>query len=162
MVTSPITAELLIEGAVGIAEVVTDGNDVFWAESRPNEGGRVAVMVWRQIESGGAEVVEVTNAAVNVRTRVHEYGGGAWWVADGRLVYSDDARNGELFVLHIASGHEVQLTSSGYRYADGRLSPDGEWFVAVRERHDGAPGDEVRNEVVAVSTDGQGLSLIHI
>ena len=160
MVTSPITAELLIEGAVGIAEVVTDGNDVFWAESRPNEGGRVAVMVWRQIESGGAEVVEVTNAAVNVRTRVHEYGGGAWWVADGRLVYSDDARNGELFVLHIASGHEVQLTSSGYRYADGRLSPDGEWFVAVRERHDGAPGDEVRNEVVAVSTDGQGTELV--
>ena len=160
MISSPITAELLVTGAVGISEVITDGNDVYWSESRPTEAGRVAIMAWRSTNTGTFEIAEVTSPEVNVRTRVHEYGGGAWWVANGQLVYADDARNGEVFILNIASGKETQITSSSYRYADGRLSPDGEWFVAVRERHDGPEGNEVRNEVVAVSTDGQGTELV--
>ena len=154
-ISSPITTELLISGAVGISEVHADGTDVYWAESRPSEGGRIAVVRWRN----GA-IDEVTGPEVNVRTRVHEYGGGAWWVADGQLFYSDDARGGELFRLDVEGERETQLTSSGYRYADGRTSADGNWFICVRERHDGPTGDPVVNEVVAVSADGQGTELV--
>ncbi len=154
-ITSPITAELLVAGAVGISEVHTDDNDVYWVESRPSEGGRSAVVRW----SAGRSV-EVTGPDVNVRTRVHEYGGGAWWVANGQLFYSDDARGGEVFRLDVASGKETQLTSSGYRYSDGRTSPDGNWFVCVRERHDGEGSAPVVNEIVAVSVDGQGTELV--
>lgn len=154
MVSSPITAELLVSGAVGISEVVTDGTDVYWAESRPSEAGRTAIVRWRD-----GELTEVTSREVNVRTRVHEYGGGAWWVSDGLLIYSDDARAGELFRLDVDSGKETQLTSAGHRYADGRLSADTQWYVCVRERHDGDTGYAVRNEIVAVSTDGQGTEL---
>ena len=159
MTTSPITAELLVSGAVGISEVIADGNDVYWAESRPDEGGRAAIMSWSD-QGNGPAVAEVTGPDVNVRTRVHEYGGGAWWVEGGRLVFSDDARAGELFLLNVASGKVTQLTSNGYRYADGRFSPDGHWFVAVRERHDGADESPVVNEIVAVGTDGQGTELV--
>ncbi len=154
MVSSPITAELVVSGAVGISEVVADGNDVYWAESRPSEAGRTAIVRWRD-----GERVEVTGPDANVRTRVHEYGGGAWWVSDGLLIYSDDARAGELFRLDVDSGNETQLTSAGHRYADGRLSADTQWYVCVRERHDGDTGYAVRNEIVAVSTDGQGTEL---
>jgi len=154
-IVSPITAELLISGAVGISEVVADGNDVYWAENRPSEGGRAAIVRWSD-----GQISEITSPEANVRTRVHEYGGGAWWVSDGRLVYSDDARAGELFMLDIDSGKDTQLTSSGYRYADGRLSPDGQWFVCVRERHDGDGPVPVENEIVAVSVDGQGTELV--
>lgn len=156
MIDSPITAELLVSGAVGISEVIADGHDVYWAESRPSEGGRTAIVRWRD----GA-IDEVTDRESNVRTRVHEYGGGAWWVERGLLVFSDDARTGELFRLDVETGSTTQLTSSGHRYADGRLSADGQWFVCVRERHDG--DDEnypVHNEIVAVSTDGQGIELV--
>jgi len=152
--SSPITAELLVSGAVGISEVVADGDDIYWVENRPSEAGRAAMVRWR-----AGEIAEVTGPEVNVRTRVHEYGGGAWWVADGKAIYSDDARAGELFVLDVASGKEVQLTASGYRYADGRVSPDGQWFVCVRERHDGPADNPVVNEIVAVSADGQGTEL---
>ncbi|MDW3177828.1 MAG: prolyl oligopeptidase family serine peptidase [Acidimicrobiia bacterium] len=155
MVESPITAELLVSGAVGISEVVADGTDVYWAESRPSEAGRTAIVRWRN-----GDLAEVTGPEVNVRTRVHEYGGGAWWVDGGLLVFSDDARGGELFRLDVASGAQTQLTSAGHRYADGRLSADGQWFVCVRERHDGDVGYPVRNEIVAVSTDGQGTELL--
>ena len=154
-ISSPITTELLISGAVGINEVHVDGTDVYWAESRPNEGGRIALVRW---SDGATE--EVTGPNVSVRTRVHEYGGGAWWADDGRLYYSDDERGGEVFALEVASGTETRLTSSGYRYADGRTSADSNWLVCVRERHDGPTDDSVLNEVVAVSTDGQGTELV--
>lgn len=153
--SSPITAELLVSGAVGISEVVPDGTDIYWVENRPSEGGRAALVRWRD-----GEIAEVAGPDVNVRTRVHEYGGGAWWAADGRAFFSDDARGGELFMLDVDTGKETQLTSSGYRYADGRVSPDGQWFVCVRERHDGELGNEVRNEIVAISVDGQGTEFV--
>lgn len=154
-ITSPITAELLVAGAVGISEVIADGNDVYWAENRPSEAGRVAVVRWRD-----GEVAEITSADANVRTRVHEYGGGAWWVENGLFAFSDVARGGEVFLLDVESDKETQLTSSGYRYADGRFSPDSNWFVCVRERHDGEPDNPVVNEIVAVSTDGQGTEIV--
>lgn len=150
---SRITPDLLVSGSVGISEVMVDGLDIYWAETRPTEGGRTAIMGW-----SGGRVVEVTAPTVNVRSRVHEYGGGAWCAADGVLVYSDDAADGELFELDVsggtADGESRQLTTSGYRYADGRLSPDGSWFVCVRERHDGPKENPVANEIVAVSRSG--------
>ena len=151
---SPITTDLLISGAVGISEVIADGDDIYWAENRPSEAGRVAIVRWRD-----GEIADVVGPDVNARTRVHEYGGGAWWVEHGKLVFSDVARGGELFILDTTTGNETQLTSSGYRYADGRFSPDGQWFVCVRERHDGEGEAPVRNELVAVSVDGQGTEL---
>ena len=79
---SPITAESLVVGAVSLGEVVVDGETVWWAESRPAEDGRTVV-----VADGADRVGEETN----VRTLVHEYGGAAWWVADGMLVYSEYA-----------------------------------------------------------------------
>ncbi|MGI9607660.1 MAG: prolyl oligopeptidase family serine peptidase [Acidimicrobiales bacterium] len=152
---SPITTDVLISGAVSINEVVADGTDVWWAEGRPNEGGRAALMRWRN-----GEVIEITAANVNVRTRVHEYGGGAWWVADGRAFYCDDSRGGELFLLDVETGEERQLTNDGHRYADGRLSADGEWFACVREVHDPADPHAVDNDLVAVRCDGSGETRI--
>lgn len=149
---SPVTASVVVSGAVGISEVIADGSAVYWVESRPDEGGRNAVMCWPG--NGADHVREITGPEVNVRTRVHEYGGGAWWVESQRLIFADDARQGQLFALDLVSGQEQQLTHGEARYADGRLSSDGSWFVCVRERHDGPAGDEVRNELVAISTNG--------
>ena len=152
--SSPITPELVVSGAVGISEVVTDGADVYWAENRPSEGGRCAIVRWRD-----GETSEVTGPDVNVRTRVHEYGGGAWWVADGLLVYTDDNADGELFALDVDSGTVTGLTSSGHRYADGRITSDGSAYVVVRERHD---ADGVHNEIVRVALDGSGaVDVLH-
>ncbi|MBT5850284.1 MAG: S9 family peptidase, partial [Acidimicrobiaceae bacterium] len=72
---SPISAETLVSGAIGISETCVDSDDIWWAESRPDEGGRTAVMRFRD-----GEIEEITPADAYVRTLVHEYGGGAWWV----------------------------------------------------------------------------------
>lgn len=146
---SPITARSLVAGAVGINEVVPDGDDVWWAESRPDNRGRTTLVRWRD----GA-TVDVTDVDTNVRTSVHEYGGGAWWAADG-IAYYVEYTDQRLRCVE-PGGEAVVLTPEpdvprGLRYADGRPTPDGAWYVCVRERH--GEGEPV-NEIVAVATDG--------
>jgi dipeptidyl aminopeptidase/acylaminoacyl peptidase len=144
---SPITASSIVEGAATITEVAVDGDDVWWAEARPNEGGRVAVLRRR----ADGMVGEVTPAGANARTRVHEYGGGAWWVRDGVLVYAE--MTDQQLRRVDDDGTVTELTAdAASRYADGRITRDGRWYVCVREQHhdDREPTDEL----VAVAMDG--------
>ena len=151
---SPITAGSLVAGAVGLAEVVVDGRDVWWAEGRPEEGGRTVVV--RRSPDG--KVADMVPPGVDVRTGVHEYGGGAWWVANGVLIHSD--RSHERLVRRTPDSGPVLLTPEpdaprALRYADGRTTPDGCWYVCVREAHPvDQAGGEPANELVAVATDG--------
>ena len=146
---SPITARSLVAGSVSISEVIPDGDDVWWAESRPDNSGRTTLVRWRD---GSTE--DVTSPETNVRTSVHEYGGGAWWVAGGVAYYVEFAD--QRLRRIVPGGEPVLLTTEpdaprGLRYADGRPTPDGDWFVCVHERH--GVGEPV-NEIVAVATDG--------
>lgn len=152
---SPISAESLVQGSVGIVAVVPDGAAVWWAESRPEERGRTAIVRWHD-----GTVVEAVPPDANARTRVHEYGGGAWWAAGNVLFYSDftDQRLRRVEIgADGTPGKPLLLTPepdqpAGLRYADGRPSAGGRWYVCVRERH--RPGREPANELVAVATDG--------
>ena len=153
---SPVKAASLVRGAAGISEVIADPVRpwlLWWAESRPDEGGRTAVM---RCDLRGDEPLEISPAGSNVRTRVHEYGGGAWWPHDGSLFYVEfgDQR---LRRLDAPGAEPVLLTAEppeprAWRYADGRVTPDGRWCVCVRERHD--TGGEPVNELAAVAADG--------
>lgn len=155
---SPITSEWLVSGAVGINEVVVDGDDIWVAESRPQESGRTALLRYR---AGESEPAEITPADVDVRTRVHEYGGGAWWVEDGLLVFSNDAdqRMWKLDTSTLAT--PLALTpepprDASLRYADARITPDGRAVVCVREEHAAEPGALPSNTLVSIPTDGTG------
>ena len=72
---TPFTAELVVASARRIGAVALDGDIVLWSEQRPDEGGRTQVV---RLEPGG-EPTDLLPDGVNARTRVHEYGGGAWW-----------------------------------------------------------------------------------
>ena len=146
---SPITARSLVAGSVSISEVVPDGDDVWWAESRPDNGGRTTLVRWRD-----GSTVDVTPLETNVRTSVHEYGGGAWWAQAGVAYYVEFA---DQRLRRLEPGGEPVLLSPEpsaprvLRYADGRPTPDGDWFICVHERHgDGEP----LNQIVAVASDG--------
>jgi dipeptidyl aminopeptidase/acylaminoacyl peptidase len=129
-----------------------DGPDLIWAEARPAEGGRTALV--RHSPDGGT--IELLDASANARTAVHEYGGGAWWVRDGVLWYSEWADQ-RLYRRDPVSGQGTPLTPrpevpKGDRYADGDVSPDGNWIVCVREHHPlGGGVADVRNELVRLA-----------
>jgi dipeptidyl aminopeptidase/acylaminoacyl peptidase len=147
---SPITAGLITGKQVGLASPWLDGATVYWAESRPLEGGRVTLL--RRPPPGGA-VEELTPAAFNLRTRVHEYGGRAF-AARGGVVVGVEFKDQRLYRL--APGAEpVPLTpeSGGrLRYADLVLDLPRRRVLAVREDHRGE--GEPANTLVAVPLDG--------
>src|SRR5437870_11045573 len=76
--SSPISIDDAVGGAISLAEVCFDGDDILWTEGRPWEGGRRTVV--RRTPDGSIE--DVTSAEFNVRSRVQEYGGGAFAVRD--------------------------------------------------------------------------------
>jgi dipeptidyl aminopeptidase/acylaminoacyl peptidase len=150
---SPITAAALVQSTPAVADVAVDGGEVWWSESRPAEGGRV-VLVRRD---PGGSTIDALPAGFNARTRVHEYGGGAWCVAGGVAWFAnwDDQR-----VHRLDPGADPRpitpepAVRHGLRYADLVVSGDGAELLCVRERHEGDA--EARNEIVAVPADGEG------
>jgi dipeptidyl aminopeptidase/acylaminoacyl peptidase len=150
---TPITSDLVVRAAARLGEVVVDGSDVWWAEARPSEGGR-SVIVRR---SADGTVDDVLPAPWNARTRVHEYGGGAWTASGGTLWFTEftDQR---LYRLDPGGDGPVAVTPeppvpAGVRYADLRVTADG--VLAVRETHptSGRAADVV-NELVRITADG--------
>ncbi len=140
---SPITAESLAEGAIGIADLRAVDGRLFWLESRPAEGGRMVAMT---LEPDG-QARQITPEGFNVRTRVHEYGGAAY-VVMGETLYFSHFRDQRLYAQPVAGGPPEALTPEGYRYADAVAAPGG-GLIAVREDHTD-PAD-VKNAVVVLT-----------
>jgi dipeptidyl aminopeptidase/acylaminoacyl peptidase len=144
---SPFPLELLVAGGRGRREARIHAGAVYWLESRPEEGGRQALVRLHP----GAEPEELTPPGMNVRSRVHEYGGGAYLVAGDQVVVSDFA-SGRLF--RIGPGRvATPLTPDGpWRYADMVLDARRERLIAVREDHSG----EWVNALATIPLDGSG------
>ncbi|MGE0065974.1 MAG: S9 family peptidase, partial [Solirubrobacterales bacterium] len=150
---SPIDAAAVARGGRRLGSAALAADDaVWWAEGRPSEGGRVALMR----RPAGGEPEEMTPTGVNVRTRVHEYGGGAWSLVGDRALFVDF---GDQRLYGLQPGEEpIALAPepaepAALRYADFRLSADGRTVVCVRERH--GEGEPV-NEIVAIALADPG------
>ena len=145
---SPITPADLAGGSVRLAELQADGEDLLWLEGRPADGGRQALV--RRRADGTIE--DVSPPGFNVRTRVHEYGGGSYLAAGG-LVVASEFSDGRLHRLPGAGAPAAPLTPAGpWRYADPAPDPARPRVYAVREDH--GTGGEPRNEIVALALDG--------
>ena len=81
---SPIAPAMLTQSGVRLEEVTADGTDLYWVESRPTEAGRGVVV--RRSADGAIE--DVNPAGFDSRTRVHEYGGGAYAARHGIVISS--------------------------------------------------------------------------
>jgi dipeptidyl aminopeptidase/acylaminoacyl peptidase len=124
-----------------------DGDDVYWLESRPHEAGR-SVQARRVPGSSSAE--DVTPAPYIIRSRVHEYGGGAWTVADG-VVYFSHFSDNRLYRMTPAGDSPVPLTPEGvWRYADGIIDRSRRRWIGVREDHSDG---EALNTIVSIDAE---------
>ena len=80
---SPITSELVAADSITLIDVLLDGSDIYWIESRPDEGGRYVVVRYAE----GCSAQDVTPPPFNARTKVHEYGGGAVLAYRGSIFF---------------------------------------------------------------------------
>ena len=137
---SAITPSVITGASVSLSAVTLAGSDLYWLEQRPLEAGRSVL-----VRNG----VAVTPPGLSVRSRVHEYGGGAYTLAGNDVIFVNDTDQ-QLY------RNATPLTQvPGLRFAD--LLVDRHRILAICEDHRRSPTEPV-NSLVAI-TNGQIESL---
>lgn len=154
---SPIGAAMVAAGAAPLSQLALDGMDIYWLAGRASEGGRTTLLRQR------AGTQEITPAPFNVRSRVHEYGGGAYRVDGGDIYFSNDADK-RIYVLSgsaAASGAAPTPLSAGgaFRYADFVVDWNHKRLISVREDHSGGSHHPI-NTLCAIGLDGREQVLV--
>ncbi|MCT9076661.1 LpqB family beta-propeller domain-containing protein [Streptomyces fulvoviolaceus] len=133
------------------------GDEAWWTEPRPTEGGRRTLV--RRRADGTEE--SVLPAPWNVRSRVVEYGGQPWAGAPtggGPLVVFVNFADQRLYRYEPGGAPQpltpVSLVGGGLRWADPQVRPElGEVWCVLEEFTGDGPTD-VRRVLAAVPLDG--------
>ena len=151
---SPITSDLIVSGTVGLGQIAIDGDDIYWIEGRPSEAGRSVIV--RRTPDG--KITDVTPAPFNVRTRVHEYGGGSFAVAAG-VVYFSHFADQRIYCQRLDSQPEPLTPAANCRYADVIVDNQRNRLICVREDHAGE--GEAVNTIVSINLDnGEDIQIL--
>jgi dipeptidyl aminopeptidase/acylaminoacyl peptidase len=148
---SPIHARQVAEGSVRLSEVMLADDCVYWSEMRPAEGGRYVVV--RRSQDG--KTTDMVPEGLNARTRVHEYGGGAYLPCGDHVVFANFADQ-RLYRCDGGGQAEAITPEAELRYADFVEDSRRSRLITVREDHSG-PGEAV-NTIAAVYTGEGGRS----
>jgi dipeptidyl aminopeptidase/acylaminoacyl peptidase len=153
---SPITSDAIVSATVGLGQVVLDGDDVYWLDLRPGEGGRSVVV--RHTADGHTN--DVNPAPFNARTRVHEYGGGAFTVSEGTGYFSNFADQ-RIYRQRAGATPRPVTPEAALRYADASVDRQRKRLICVREDHR-QTGHEAINTIVSVDLErgGEGKVLV--
>jgi dipeptidyl aminopeptidase/acylaminoacyl peptidase len=130
---SPITSDLIVKESIGLSQVRMDGDDIYWIEMRPSEGGRQVIV--RRTADGRTS--DLTPPGFNARTRVHEYGGGEYLVHNATVYFSNFADQ-QLYRQEPNSDPQLFSESSEgsrLRYADFAVDESRNRLICVREDH---------------------------
>jgi dipeptidyl aminopeptidase/acylaminoacyl peptidase len=150
---SPISAATVAAQGLRLSGVALDGDDIYWIEGRPHEGGR-SVLVRRTPDG---HVSDAVPQGYNVRTRVHEYGGGACVISNGVAYFSNDADQ-RLYRVDIRSGQTdpIAMTPAGrWCFADAVVDTRRARLICVREDHTN-PDAEPVNALVRIPITESG------
>ena len=151
--SSPLSAERIASAAIRLIDVTVEGPDTYWIEMRPADRGRYVIVK----RTADGQLSDLTPAPFNVRTRVHEYGGGAWLVHRGRVFFTnfEDQR---LYVIEPGLEPRALTEPGDLRYADFVVDEARGRLIAVREDHSG--DGEAVNELVELRLplDEQGFA----
>jgi dipeptidyl aminopeptidase/acylaminoacyl peptidase len=158
--TSPLSAAAAASGAarfggLGLTHDSSGRPTVWWAESRPDEDGRIALVA----ASGSDERRDEGPDGLRLRSRVGEYGGGAFWAAAHHVAWVDEATQ-QVCMWHSDAPAPAPITVTpppptprSWRHTAGRTARGGTWVLVEREAHTddaGRPLAEARNELVAL------------
>jgi len=146
---SPLSAKDLASASISFGDIVLDGEDTYWNESRPSEEGRSVIVCQR----ANGEIYDITPEEFNVRSRVHEYGGGAFTAAEGNIYF---VNNQDQQIYKQVQGNQspvsVITARKNCRYADLQFDKQHKQLICIEEDH--ANEKQVINRLVAVSLSG--------
>lgn len=156
--TSPLDADTASGAFVSYSELKGEDEELYYLELRPRERGRSTLI--RRLPTG--ETIELVPAPFDVRTRVHEYGGGSYTVKN-RTVYFVNRSDQNIYQCDVSDAKRkisrLTDTDVDVRYANIAVDPNNNRLVCVRESHH--EGKQVENDLVSISNDDGDTNILH-
>jgi dipeptidyl aminopeptidase/acylaminoacyl peptidase len=165
---SPLTPELIFSDRQAVSNLLPWNDGLLFLLSDPSEGNSQALM----FRHPDGVVIRLSPVGMNVRSRVHEYGGFPFTTDENSVFYCNFADQ-EIYKLtydhatRIFSEPQVITSSekSLVRYSDLIFDGNRNRLIAVREDHRNSGGDaaDVTNQLVGIdlSTDKLPVSTDH-
>lgn len=152
---SPITSDMIVGESVQIEQILVDGATIYWSERHAEEAGRTTVLCRTtegRITTITPPFVDQQKPYFNIRTRVHEYGGGAFTVA-GDVVYFSNFKDQRLYRQESGLDPVPVTAEAQMFYADGVIDGGRKRLFCVREDHSGK-GEAVNTLIYLNLTNG--------
>lgn len=148
-----VSAQLVTRSAPNLNHLQAYADQLFWVESRPWEAGRNVIMC----RSAKGEIRDLLPTGFSHHSRVHEYGGMAYAVAE-HWVYFVNGNDQRIYRLDLRDNSQpIPLTASGPRFADLVVDQQNQQLIAVCEEHQ--EGCEAENYLAAISLTSKQPSL---
>ncbi|TVQ44655.1 MAG: S9 family peptidase [Gloeocapsa sp. DLM2.Bin57] len=151
---SPITSDLIVAGTIGLVAIAIDDQDIYWIEARPQEQGRNVIIRYDQHR----QIYTITPSPYNVRTRVHEYGGGAFTVKNG-VVFFVNFSDQRIYQQSIDSNPIPLTPESTQSYADLILDSQRNRLICVCEDNH-TLGVEPENSIVSIDLNSGKITTL--
>ncbi|MGH1441525.1 MAG: prolyl oligopeptidase family serine peptidase [Cellvibrionaceae bacterium] len=156
---STISSQQLTQSVINLNEPQIDGEQYYWLESRPEEKGRTVIVQ----QSADGQQCDITPENVNVRTRIHEYGGSSYRVHKSIVYFINDADQ-RVYSLDINTKKREPLALSPeghYRYADLCIDEERQQLICVCEIHK-KDKQEPENCIIGIKLDGSSSTGFNI
>ncbi|PSB12099.1 peptidase [Pleurocapsa sp. CCALA 161] len=141
---SPITSNLIVSQTVGISSLAVNQGNIYWVEKRPQEQGRNLLIGY----GNQTEVKNFTPAPLSVRSKIHEYGGGAF-VVEENTIYFSNYQDGRIYQQVIGTQPYPLTDKLERRYGDLIVDRDRNRLICVCEDHSLA--GEAKNSIVTIN-----------
>ncbi len=127
---SPITSAVIASAAIRLSEITINNGDIYWNEGRPVEEGRSVIV--KRTDDG--TLIDCIGREFNVRSKVHEHGGGSYLASDDMICFSN-FKDQRVYLLRGDSPPKPMTLESRMRYADYVLDKKHNRVICVREDH---------------------------
>lgn len=147
---SAITSELIVNDSITIDEPRITADSIYYIERRPQESGRYVI-----VKVTGDFAIDILPTPFSARSRVHEYGGGSYCIADDRVFFINDS---DQDIYTIQNEQVTRLTKAeNKRFADFIFDKRHQRLIAISESHENA---QIANSIVSIDIHDGALSTL--
>ena len=138
---SAISSELIAGDSLSIDEPLLTAEAIYYIERRPQESGRCVI-----VKVNNNKTTDILPAPFSARSRVHEYGGGCYCIAEKQIFFINDSDQD----IYCVKNHQIKriTTSTNNRFADFIYDKKHHRLIAVCETHN---NDHVTNSIVSIN-----------
>jgi len=144
---------MVASGQTRLGQIEIDNKNIYWSEMRPSEGGRFVIVKYSE-----GDTIDVNPPPFNVRTRVHEYGGGAYKV-NNDVIYFTDFKDQRIYKMKLGEKPWPITPKTSMRYADIVFDNHCDRISCVREDHRRQSREAV-NTIISMGLNGKDTKKI--